>query len=147
MKAICVRQPWAWLLFHGKPVENRTWFTAYRGPLVIIASKEMSDAEWVAARLFVAGFDAKLADCIPPRHLLTFGAALGSVHQIGCVKRHESPFFCGPFGHVYAIPQLFPEPVPVSRGQLGIFNWRVEDEPRTALASGKCGGLLEGLEA
>lgn len=35
--ALTVRQPWAWCIEHGKPVENRTWQTRYRGPLAIHA--------------------------------------------------------------------------------------------------------------
>lgn len=33
MKALSVQQPWAWAIFNGKPVENRTWPTGYRGQL------------------------------------------------------------------------------------------------------------------
>ena len=40
MKALSVRQPWAWAIIHaGKDVENRTWGTRYHGPLLIHASK------------------------------------------------------------------------------------------------------------
>lgn len=39
MKCISIRQPWAWLILHGqKDVENRSWNTKYRGPLLIHAS-------------------------------------------------------------------------------------------------------------
>lgn len=27
MKTLSVQQPWAWALFNGKPVENRSWYT------------------------------------------------------------------------------------------------------------------------
>jgi hypothetical protein len=38
VKALCVRQPWADLIVAGvKDVENRTWSTRHRGPLVIVA--------------------------------------------------------------------------------------------------------------
>jgi hypothetical protein len=40
MKALSIHQPWAWAILHaGKTVENRTWSTKYRGPLLIHASK------------------------------------------------------------------------------------------------------------
>jgi hypothetical protein len=40
MKALSVRQPWAWLLVHGpKDIENRNWYTNYRGWVMIHASK------------------------------------------------------------------------------------------------------------
>lgn len=40
MKAITLQQPWATLVAIGaKRIETRSWRTAYRGPLVITASK------------------------------------------------------------------------------------------------------------
>jgi len=42
MIALSVRQPWAWLLLNGKDIENRDWYTKYRGPLAIHASKGIS---------------------------------------------------------------------------------------------------------
>lgn len=39
MKAISIRQPWAWLIVNGfKDIENRSWRTKYRGPVLIHAS-------------------------------------------------------------------------------------------------------------
>lgn len=36
MRILSVRQPWAWALVDGwKDVENRSWRTAYRGPIAI----------------------------------------------------------------------------------------------------------------
>ena len=47
-KCLSVRQPWAWLIVHGhKPLENRSWATSYRGPLLIHAAKGMTRAECV----------------------------------------------------------------------------------------------------
>jgi hypothetical protein len=37
VKALTLRQPWAWAVLHGKTVENRTWRMSYRGPLAIHA--------------------------------------------------------------------------------------------------------------
>src|SRR5438045_8559495 len=38
MKALSIRQPWAWLIVNGhKPVENRSWSTKYTGKLLIHA--------------------------------------------------------------------------------------------------------------
>ena len=39
LKVIVVRQPWAWLIVNGfKDIENRSWKTRHRGPLLIQAS-------------------------------------------------------------------------------------------------------------
>jgi hypothetical protein len=43
MRAITVRQPWAWAITHGKNVENRSRGTSYRGPLLIHAGVTWSD--------------------------------------------------------------------------------------------------------
>lgn len=40
MKALSIRQPWAWLVVDGyKPLENRTWTTKYRGEFLVHAGK------------------------------------------------------------------------------------------------------------
>lgn len=42
MKALSVRQPYAWAIIHGgKNVENRQWRTPYRGPLLIHAGSRL----------------------------------------------------------------------------------------------------------
>lgn len=43
MKALTVKQPWAWAIFNGKDVENRTTMWKYRGPLAIHAGAGWSD--------------------------------------------------------------------------------------------------------
>ena len=40
MKVLSVRQPWAWAIIHGgKDVENRNWYTSFRGTLAIHAER------------------------------------------------------------------------------------------------------------
>jgi hypothetical protein len=40
MKCLSVLQPWSWAILHGgKTVENRTWNTSHRGPLLIHTGK------------------------------------------------------------------------------------------------------------
>jgi hypothetical protein len=44
MKIISIRQPWASLIVSGlKDVENGTWPTRYRGPVLIHASQRADD--------------------------------------------------------------------------------------------------------
>jgi len=51
MKVLSVKQPWAWLIVEGiKPVENRSWNTAHRGPLLIHACQEWDDLGGFADR-------------------------------------------------------------------------------------------------
>jgi hypothetical protein len=47
MKALSIRQPWAWLIVNGyKDIENRSWATKFRGPVLIHAAKGMTGAEY-----------------------------------------------------------------------------------------------------
>ena len=51
MKAIVVYPVWAWAIVHGhKPVENRSWHTQHRGPLLIQASQDTVDSRQGNAR-------------------------------------------------------------------------------------------------
>jgi ASCH domain len=44
MKVIVIRQPWAWLIVNGiKDIENRSWRTRYRGPLLSVLSAKVRD--------------------------------------------------------------------------------------------------------
>jgi hypothetical protein len=46
VKALTVRQPWGWAIAAGhKAIENRTWNTAYRGPLAIHAASRWDGDE------------------------------------------------------------------------------------------------------
>lgn len=123
LTCLSVRHPWAWLLFHGKLIENRDWMTSYRGRLGIHSSARMTKNEYEDAVSFVASFDRDLAGRIPPMNRLPMGAILGTVTLLGCVKNHTSPWFQGPIGWVLAHPELFPEPIP-AKGQLGLWEWR-----------------------
>lgn len=45
MKALTIKQPWASLIVHGiKDIENRTWRTDYRGP--VIDPRLQDDIRW-----------------------------------------------------------------------------------------------------
>ena len=69
MKALTVRQPWAHaVLYLGKTIENRTWPTAHRGPLLIHAARRKAgpaSPEWVEglASNAILGV-VELADCL-----------------------------------------------------------------------------------
>ena len=87
IKAITVHQPWAWLIVHGgKTIENRTWPTRYRGPLLIHASARRSPLELETALIWVqrnVGDD--VARRVPPAFpvpRLQFGAFVGVVDLV-----------------------------------------------------------------
>lgn len=73
MKALTVQQPWAWAIFNGKPVENRTQAWSYRGPLAIHAGKRWSGRGARDERVIRANLAALQADGWRP---LDFGDTL-----------------------------------------------------------------------
>jgi len=115
IKTLSIKQPWAWAIFHGKPVENRTWPSRHTGPLLIHASKtfDHSGYRWL----------------IEHRNLLTgqpphpdnykIGGIIGRVNMVDCVDYHPSPFFFGPWGFVFE--GAYEIPFMACRGRLGFF--------------------------
>lgn len=79
MKALSLLQPWASLVVMGhKRIETRGWSTAYRGPLLIHASKGKAGKLLVSEPPFtqhVADFNA-----------LPFGAIIGQVTLVDVVR-------------------------------------------------------------
>lgn len=111
MRALTVRQPWAWGLIHGpKRIENRTWNTSYRGPLLIHAGK---------SRTALGDDEGTLG----APAALVFGAILGLVELIDCVpfdRVRGEPFADGPWCWVTANPRPLAESYPY-RGMLGLW--------------------------
>lgn len=75
MKALTICQPYAHLICatEEKLVENRTWPTRYRGPLIIHAGKSKS---W-------------LGDGDEERYRLVYGAAIGVCRLADCVSADD----------------------------------------------------------
>jgi hypothetical protein len=118
MKALSIRQPWAWLIIHGgKDVENRTWATSFRGPVLIHASKGMTRREYDIAREFVEWDVGSIF--IPPFADLKRGGIIGQAEIVGCTSDSASPWFCGPFGFILANAK--PLPFIPCQGALGFF--------------------------
>lgn len=117
MKCLTVRQPWAALIVRGiKDVENRSWATRYRGPLLIQASVNMTaaDLEYVAHR-----YGIKME-----RSSLVFGAILGAVDLVDCRTKVSSSWHTrGHVGWYLENPRRLRIPIPY-KGQLGLFDVR-----------------------
>ncbi|MBN1663410.1 MAG: ASCH domain-containing protein [Deltaproteobacteria bacterium] len=115
MKALSVRNPWAWLIVHGiKDVENRNWASNYRGQLLIHASMtwDYDGALWISNHF---------GKIFPNVSEVTQGAIIGRVNMVDCVTRHASKLFFGRYGFVLQEPKAFENPIPY-RGQLGLFD-------------------------
>ncbi len=122
MKALSIRQPWAWMIRNcGKDIENRGWSTNVRGRVLIHASASMTRTEYDDARLFteqVVVWDERYP--FPKPDELEYGGIIGSVEIVDCVRESSSFWFNGPFGFVLRAPR--PLPFIPFRGQLGFFH-------------------------
>ena len=121
MKCLSIQQPWADLIALGhKDVENRTWSSRYRGPVLLHAGKRfdrghgLSDSWAVTAdRLLVVN-----------RAETRLGVIVGIAEMVGCGGWGQcncSPWFVGPYGFVMRNPRWFKWPIPW-RGQLYFFD-------------------------
>src|SRR5277367_1612250 len=90
---ISIRQPWATLIVRGiKDIENRSWPTKYRGPVLVHASLRPIALPLVdIARQF--GMDL-------PQFELPLGGVIGTTNIIDCVDAHHSLWFEGKFGFI-----------------------------------------------
>ena len=86
MKILCVRQPWAWAIIHAKKnIENRSWATTYRGPLLIAAGA----GKVTAKRLkFVEAYLAERR-VKPDWDAMQYGGIVGIVELVDCVEDGE----------------------------------------------------------
>lgn len=154
VKALSIRQPWAWLIVQGfKDIENRTRASHHRGPLLIHASKTMTRADYEACTLFLdATFDVHPENefqhyhwTIPrkqangerdlPTTLLLpsydalrqeCGGIVGAVEMTDCVTADYSRWYTGNYGYVMINPKVLP--FRPCKGMLGFFNAPAADE-------------------
>jgi hypothetical protein len=118
MKALSIRNPWAAAIIHlGKDVENRTWMTTYRGPVLIHTGKILELDEfgsfWLrqfpglkVTREFIDLAEVK-------------GGIIGQGDIVDCVTSSTSKWFTGPYGFVLA--NVKPLPFRACHGMLGLF--------------------------
>ena len=112
MKALTIRQPWAWaIIYAGNNIENRSWNTHLRGTIAIHAGLSRDR-------------DAKLPRGIklPSEEELVRGAIIGVADIVEAVDHHQSKWFSGPFGFVLTNPRALPRPIPC-KGRLSF--WEV----------------------
>ena len=140
MKALSIRQPWAWAIVQGwKPVENRRWRTPYRGPLAIHAplTEDVEDLPGVlhlarmqevcrtGTSVFPSVIQQLYRDTPGP-----LGHIVGVADLVDCVEGRDpdghldtwsdNPWFTGPWGLVLRNARPV-KPIPL-RGRLGIFD-------------------------
>lgn len=120
MKALSIKQPWAWLIVRGyKPLENRSWKTKFRGEFGIHASLQfdMDGYRWVEENAEQLGVDMSE---FPLPYEFVKGAIIGKATITDCVTESDSPWFFGPVGFVLEKAEVFKHPI-IGKGRLGFF--------------------------
>lgn len=114
MKCLTVLQPWAWAILHaGKSVENRTWRTRHRGPLLIHAG--------ASRRMLADGLDWLARIGVSPPDDFVFSAILGVADLIDCVPAVDvkgNRWACGPWCWVLDRPRPLPSAIPYRGRQM-----------------------------
>lgn len=154
MKALTVRQPWAWAIARGgKDIENRTWSAPHRGPLAIHAGSAWDEDGAMDDRVITAVRGDKTDDghFYPPLHVLlneartqivelvrtdpryVFGAVIAVVDVVDICTAQDCG--CG----LWAIPgqlhwrlanvHALADPVPC-KGRLGLWDLTPKDSLR-----------------
>lgn len=122
MKALSIRQPWAWLILHaGKDIENRHWQSRnpalhFRGRCLLHAGLAADSVSENITTLVSKTIGLQ----IPAIESLPRGGIVGEVDVIDVVQQSASPWFVGPWGLVLANP--ISHPFTPCRGRLGFFD-------------------------
>ncbi|RDU99171.1 ASCH domain-containing protein [Trinickia dinghuensis] len=137
MKALSIRQPWAWLIVRPdlagaaraaaiaagelKDIENRTWPTRFHGRVLIHAGKGMTRDEYDEAHATALHIAPQIV--FPARDRLERGGIVGAATIDDCMPpgAHSSPWHMGSqFG--FHIVNARPLPFVECKGMLGFFN-------------------------
>ena len=130
MKALTVKQPWPYAVFHlGKDIENRDWDTRLRGVIAIHTSKKVNRSEYLMSAAAIAHIIGD-AYKVPLQSELPHGQIVGLVEIVDCVDHSDSPWFFGDYGFVIRNPVLLPEPIACS-GALSF--WDVPETVETEI--------------
>ena len=123
MKTITIWEPWASLIVDGiKDIENRDWYTTYRGPVLIHAGKKY-DQE---APRFI---QRKFPDLLVPEESKTLaGHIIGIVEIVDCVSKSNSKWFVGTYGFLLKNARRI-SPIAL-HNQQGLFDVNIDDYPK-----------------
>jgi|SRR5579872_5573590 len=142
MKALSIRQPWAWaILYAGKDVENRDWGDTYPalhdahrlvedaieedgGSFLIHAGKGMTHDEYDDCLDLMHAISQKKPFpkglTLPAFDELPRGGIVGSAQLYDVVTQSDSLWFCGRIGLV--LRNAKPRPFHPYKGALGFFD-------------------------
>ncbi len=130
MKALSVKQPWAYLICRGmKDIENRSWKCPKKhiGQRVLIHASAKPDnikfeIEGQATAKEIEAFSA--LNFAEENDL--FGCIIGSVEIVDCIENHPSIWAeKGKYNWVLANPVLFEKSIENVRGTLGFWKYPI----------------------
>lgn len=130
MKALSIRQPWAYLIVAGyKDVENRTWNTNFRGRIYVHAGKSPDNLDGVKSAVGILEKKLSRLGYMLAVHGIKcdveFGGIIGEVTIIDCVQDSDSPWAVpGQYQFVLKDALRYEQPIPMT-GRLGF--WEVGD--------------------
>ena len=136
LPCLSVRQPWASLIVHNfKPIENRTWPIAYRGPFLVHAGKtwgrDEQDAYRELLQIALDHNDMRRVEAIQ-RSQSFRGGIVGFATLSACISRDRwidagrrlydgwKNWFCGDYGWILKNPVALGRVV-VFPGRQGLF--------------------------
>lgn len=131
IKALSFKQPFAWLIANGYLlVDDRSWGTQYRGPLLIHASKGLYEEyyQYIKHHTDIP---------IPDKDKLDYGGVVGIARLVLCSKPGELPagisreqraHFGGVHQEYYGFlfAQATPLPLMPCAGKLGVFEINID---------------------
>ncbi|MCM5556301.1 ASCH domain-containing protein [Pleomorphomonas sp. JP5] len=133
LPALSIRQPWPWVMINaGKDIENRNWWTKFRGRFFIHASAKRSWADYGAcmdlldriaplnevSHLGMASLLSRKASALRSDDA-QLGGIVGIAEIVDCVEQSDSPWFFGRYGFV--LRNACPLPFHPCKGRLGFF--------------------------
>lgn len=93
MRALTIRQPWAWLITAGyKDIENRSWPTQTRGLVVVHAASALAPHYAEVCARIARQFGIVVPESLPR------GGVVGLMEIDACADHSASPWFVGPYG-------------------------------------------------
>lgn len=127
VKALTIKQPWAWAIVSGhKDVENRSWATSYRGPILIHAGKARDD---VREEREYDDWLEMFGLAMPPDSELVYGAIIGIAELVDCVvltESHPSQWASDEgYGWELRNARKLARPIPCN-GALGLWNSKLD---------------------
>ncbi|WCM42437.1 ASCH domain-containing protein [Flavobacterium sp. CBA20B-1] len=138
MKAITIKQPWAYLIASGvKDIENRTWKTHFRGRVYIHVSAKKANF-WLTEQASIVHDElVKISLDDYKKTTGLFSAIIGEVDIVDCVINHPSIWAEKGFNYasydgtqykevynwVLANPILYEKPILNVKGKLSFWDF------------------------